>query len=460
MSHSLDGELIGVLGLARSGLAAARLALRRGARVYASDGGDTPAARAAAEEIRAAGGEAEIGRHDVGKLAECSRIVLSPGIPPGAAILREPALESEAIIAELEFAFEQLDAPVIAVTGTNGKTTTTALITHLLKACGYDAAVGGNIGTALSEVALSDPQPQVVAVEVSSFQLGRTRRFAPAIGVLTNLAPDHLDWYPTVEEYYADKARLFRNATPETRWVLNGEDDAARSLPGDASGERYYFRIAGPLLDGERGGYLSADRWLTLRLTEEGEEERLAPAGALRILGPHNVANALAALIAIRLFGAPSAGLAEALRSFPALPHRMEPVGEHDGVLWVNDSKATNISSTQVALRSIDRPTILLLGGRHKGEPYANLEAEVRERVRGVIAFGEAAELVERDLAGLCPVERVEGSFEDVVRTAGRLAHPGDAVLLSPACSSYDMFSSYEERGERFRELVNQGATR
>jgi UDP-N-acetylmuramoylalanine--D-glutamate ligase len=457
MSRSLRGERIGVLGLARSGLAAARLALARGASVYASDAGDSPATRAAAETVERLGGDAQVGGHDVDRLAACDRIVLSPGIPPTAAVLRHPALREVPIVAEIELASEQLDGPIIGVTGTNGKTTVTALAAHLLETAGVRAVAGGNIGTALSELALADPQPEVVVLEVSSFQLSRVERFAPAIGILTNLAPDHLDWYDSVETYYADKARLFMNARESSRWVLNGEDARARELPGDAAGERYYFRIATPLEPAERGGYLAADGWLVLRTG--GAEERLLPATELRILGPHNVANALAAALAARLQGAEAGAIVEGLRSFGALAHRMEPVGERAGVLWINDSKATNIASTRVAVRSLDRPVVLLLGGRHKGEPYSELLPELEGKVRCVLAYGEAAERVEADLSGRAPLERVEGGFEAVVGRARELARPGDAVLLSPACSSYDMFANYEERGERFRELVNGGGS-
>jgi UDP-N-acetylmuramoylalanine--D-glutamate ligase len=454
MSASLVGETIGVLGLARSGLAAAKLALTRGARVYASDMGDNPQTRRAAEQINAMGGLAETGRHDLGKLARCNRIVLSPGIPPTAAVLRAPEVARLPVIPEIEFAFGLLECPVIAITGTNGKTTVTSLIGHLLHEHGQDAAVGGNIGTALSELVMREPQPRVAVVETSSFQLGGIREFNPRIGVLTNLAPDHLDWYSSVDAYYADKAHLFRNATGDSRWVLNGEDEKARDLPGAAPGTRYYFRVASRPAAGELGGYLSDDGWLTLRL-EAGREERVLAADQLRILGPHNIANALAASIAARLAGASPEAIARGLRSFEAPPHRLQPVAETDGVLWINDSKATNIASTQVAVRGMTRPTVLLLGGRHKGEPYTELLPELEMgMVKRVLAFGEAGPVIEHDLAGRAPVEVVRGDFDDVVRRAREVARPGDAVLLSPACSSFDMFVNYEERGKRFAELV------
>ncbi len=446
------GGTVAILGLARSGRAAAELALRAGYRVYASDAGDSPALRAAAEAVRRAGGEAEVGGHSAEKIAACDLIVVSPGIPPTARILNDPAVAAVPRVSELEFAFRFLDAPVAAVTGTNGKTTTTALASHLLRTAGLDAPAAGNIGLALSEVARRDEAPDWVVVEASSFQLADIETFAPRIGVVTNLAPDHLDRYATVEAYYADKARLFENATDSSAWVLNGESPEVLALPGDAPGRRYLFRVRSAPEPGELGGFVTDDGVLTLR-TESGAEP-LVHASELRILGEHNRANALAAALVAVLAGAEAEAVREGLRSFRALEHRLEPIVERGGVLWINDSKATNVESTRVALRSVTRPTVLLLGGRHKGEPYTSLLPELKGRVKAVVAYGEAAGLVERDLAGAVRVERVDGPFEDVVERAASLAVPGDVILLSPACASFDMFRDYEERGRRFAALA------
>lgn len=442
---------VGILGLARSGRAAARLALARGARVYASDTGDTAELRAAAEEIRQAGGEADVGGHNVARLAQCDTIVVSPGIPPTATVLGDTRIAHVTRISELEFAFRYLDAPVLAVTGTNGKSTTTALASHLLTTAGYDAPAAGNIGTPLSEVALRNDAPDWVVVEASSFQLADIDTFAPRIGVVTNLAPDHLDRYAGVHEYYADKAHLFDNASSESTWVLNGEEADVRSLAADAPGARYVFRIRSELATGEQGGWLR-DEQLMLKMGKT--ESRLVGTAELRILGRHNHANALAAAVASVAAGANVGAVRDGLRTFPGLPHRLEVVGERDGVLWINDSKATNVASARVAIESMTRPTVLLLGGVHKGESYVGLSDVLRRSVRLVVAYGEAADIIERELSDIVALERVDGGFSDVVRHAAARAQPGDALLLAPACASFDMFRSYEERGDTFRALA------
>lgn len=446
-------ETVGVLGLARSGRAAALLALAAGDRVFASDAGNGAEVQDAAAAVRQSGGEAETGGHTVERLAQCDVLVLSPGIPPDAPVLREPRLAGIQRISELEFAFRHLRTPVVAVTGTNGKSTVTALTAHLLKEAGLNAVACGNIGLALSEVALRHTPPDWVVVECSSFQLADIRTFAPQIGVLTNLAPDHLDRYPSVAAYYADKARMFANASDRSCWVLNGEDDEVRRLPGDAAGTRYYFRTASALPAGEPGAF-ATEGALVLRLDPAAADVPLVRTDELRILGTHNVANALAASVAAALTGASIEGIRSGLKGFGGLEHRLEVVGEPGGVLWINDSKATNVASTLVALRSMTRPTVVLLGGKHKGEPYTALLPELRRCARAVVAYGAAAALVEADLGAQIPLVRVDGPFDEVVSRAAALALPGDALLLSPACASYDIFANYEERGRRFKELM------
>ena len=443
---------VGVLGLARSGRAAAKLALASGSSVFATDASRSDEVREAASEIRRLGGKAETGGHTVERLAECDTIVLSPGVPPDAPILKDPLLANARWTSELEFAFRHLDAPVVAVTGTNGKTTVTTWIEHLLRTAGIDAVAAGNIGTALSEVALRDPPPEWVVVEASSYQLGRIESFSPRVGVLTNLAPDHLDRYPDVESYYADKGHLFDNARPHSTWVLNGEDEEVLRLAGDARGRRLLFRVSTPPEGAETGAWRDDEGRLLLRVM--GEDRLLVHEQELRLLGRHSRANALAAALAAYAVVGDAAALRRGMRSFLPLRHRLEPLGEAQGVLWVNDSKATNVASARVAIESMDRPTVLLLGGRAKGEDFSRLGDAVATRVKAVVAYGEAAERIELDLGDRTRVVTQEGPFRGVVWRARELAEPGDAVLLAPACASFDMFRDFEDRGRQFARLV------
>jgi len=441
-----DG-VVAVLGLGHSGVAAARLLAREGARVYASDASDHPYAGAAALALRTLPGvEVEVGRHDLAKIRAAAGVVVSPGVPPDAPPLAAAREAGREIVSEIDLGFRAARAQgvrCIAVTGTNGKTTTTALIAHLLRVAGLKAEASGNIGLPLSDVALGTERYQWLAVEVSSFQLHDSPHFAPDVGVLTNLAPDHLDRYPSVDAYYADKRLLFRNATKESVWVLNADDPAVLALAAGAAGTVSHFSLVRPA----EGWYDARERRLRLGGTELIAREEL------QLLGEHNVANALAAALAVHEAGIPPSRIAEGLRSFHALQHRLEFVREVGGVRWINDSKATNIASTAVAVAAMDRPFVLLLGGRHKGERYTRLAPLLAERCRLVIAFGEAGPLVEEDLKGKVTLERGT-TFADVVSRARRAARPGDTVLLSPACSSYDMFKNYEERGALFRKLV------
>ncbi len=340
------------------------------------------------------------------------------------------------------------------MTGTNGKTTTAALTAHLLREAGVSVGLGGNTGAAFgppaSELALMDPAPEWCVLEVSSFQLADTHAFRPDIGVVTNLAPDHLDRYASLEAYYGDKARLFRNATPGSRWVLNGDQEEVEALAGEAPGPRFRFST-----EGARDAHaFLREGWLGLRLRSGGEEERLLPSHKLPLLGRHNVANALAASLAARLACAPAGSLGRGLESFRALPHRLEPVGRRGGVEWVNDSKATNVAATVGALASLPGPLVLLLGGKDKGEGLAPLRAALHRGVRGVVLYGQARARMAQALAGAAPLRVVDGSFEEAVAEGLDLAREGDLLLLSPASSSFDMFENYEARGRRFAELA------
>jgi UDP-N-acetylmuramoylalanine--D-glutamate ligase len=448
---------VAVVGLGKSGRSAAELLARDGHRVYASDAGDGAGARAAAEALAALGVAVQTGGHDLARVARAALVVASPGVPPGAPPLAAAREAGVPVVGEVEVALHYLPAlRYVAVTGTNGKTTTTALVGHLLRALGRDAVDAGNIGTPLAELALRGDPPAWAALELSSFQLHDTPSVDPSVGVVTNLSPDHLDRYASLDEYYGDKARLFANAHAGSRWVLNGDDPGVLALPRAAGfdalpGRAWTFSLDDPAAAAR---YDRAADALVL------DGAPLLARAELPLLGDHNVANALAAALAVwaadgdHRTAAARARMADALRGFRALSHRMEPVGTFGGVDWINDSKATNVSSTLVAVRGMARPYVLLLGGRHKGEPYTALAEPFAERGRLVLAYGEAAAVIERDLGGLVPVERMGSDFAEVVARARAVARPGDAVLLSPACSSFDMFRNYEERGAAFRRLA------
>jgi UDP-N-acetylmuramoylalanine--D-glutamate ligase len=446
---------IAVIGLARSGRAAAMLLRKHGYDIYASDVVSSPETGRCAEELRAQGIVVDVGRHDLERLARASLVVASPGVPPSARPLAFAREKGVRIASEVEVALHFLEGPrIIATTGTNGKTTTTALIAHLLRGLDLEAVEAGNIGTPLSEIASREVQPKWISLEMSSFQLHDTPSLKPDVGVLTNLSPDHLDRYATVEEYFADKARLFANADPNSGWVVNADDKAVMAMVRDVAGHKYPFSLVD-----EAEGYLDQR---TNQLVVLGVP--LLARNDLPLLGRHNVGNALAASLAVmtadRSHQTQKArkGIAAALRTFRSLPHRLELVGEFGGVQWINDSKATNVSSTAVAIDGMERPTVLLLGGRHKGEAYTPLVDAVRRKVRRVIAYGEAAPIIATDLRPVVDVVRLGSDFDEVMRAAKAAAQAGEAVLLSPACSSYDMFTNYEERGERFRVLAAKEA--
>ncbi|MEO8579539.1 MAG: UDP-N-acetylmuramoyl-L-alanine--D-glutamate ligase [Gemmatimonadales bacterium] len=442
---------IAVIGLARSGRAVAMLLKKHGYNVYASDVASSPDTGRCAEELRAQGISVDIGRHDLGRLGNAGLIVTSPGVPPSARPLAFAREKEIPVASEVEIALNFLDGPrIIAITGTNGKTTTTALIAHLLRGIDIEAVEAGNIGTPLSEVAARERQPAWISLEMSSFQLHDTPSLKPVVGVLTNLSPDHLDRYSAVDEYYADKARFFANAQGDSVWVVNRDDKAVTRMVRDVAGQKHGFSLlkkAAASIDARTGELVVLGAPLLARAD-------------LPLLGQHNVANALAASLAVmaadRSHHTQKArkAIAQALRTFRSLPHRLELVGEFGGVQWINDSKATNVSSAAVAIDGMERPTVLLLGGRHKGEAYTPLAAAVKRKVKRVIAYGEAATMIATDLRPVVDVVRLGSDFDEVIQAARAAASAGEAVLLSPACSSYDMFSNYEERGERFRELA------
>ena len=445
------GGEVAIIGLARSGRSVARLLAAKGIKVYASDAGSGEALTKAGTELLQQKVEVDLGKHDFDRIRKAAAVIASPGVPPDAKPLATARDAGVPIVSEIEAALWFLEGQqYVAITGTNGKTTTTSLTARLFEAIGRTAIAAGNIGTPLSEVALSEKRPDWIALEVSSFQLHDSPSIAPDIGMLTNLSANHLDRYASIDEYYGDKKLLFQNANASSRTITNADDPDSLALTKGVPGKRYLFSVrekADAWLDRKTGKLMVLDQAILYR------EE-------LPLLGDHNVANALAAALAVMLADerhrTPEAvaRLGRGLREFSALEHRIEPVPTNDGVTWINDSKSTNVASTLVAMKGMTRPTVLLLGGKHKGEPYTELGPELKRTGRAVIAYGEAGPLIEADLKGVVPLRRVGSSFEDVIAAARAEAKAGDVVLLSPACSSYDMFDNYEQRGRIFKEMV------
>ncbi len=434
-----------MIGLGKSGLAAGLLLAEHGVRVYASDAGISERQQAWAAMLRAAGAAVELGGHDLDRIQRAVAAVVAPGVPPDAPPIEAARQAAVPVHAEADLGLTELrDTRYVAITGTNGKTTTTSLLGEVLRTAGWSAETAGNIGTAVCEIARQADPPEWLALELSSFQLHDMPHVDPVVGVLTNLAPNHLDRYSSLEAYYQDKAQLFRNASSHSIWIGNGDDPAVAAMLAGRPGRIEHFSIAGRA----EGWYDRSAGMLMLGADPLMTRDRLT------LLGDHNVANALAAALAARAIGVPRTDLVEGLARFRAIAHRVEPVREVGGVLWINDSKSTNVTSTEVAIRAQDRPFVLLLGGRHKGEPYTRLGTLLRDRCRLVIAYGEAGEQIHTDLGHLVRVERGT-TFDEVLTRARAAAEPGDAVLLSPACSSYDMFENYEARGEAFRAWVN-----
>ena len=451
-NDSLRQGEVAVLGLARSGDAASRLLRSRNATVYASDSGRTPEMEVLANALRAAGVDAQVGGHDIARIARASLVVTSPGIAPDAPPLVAARRSGVRIISELELALEAMPtARYVAVTGTNGKTTVTSIVGHLLRSLGLETEVAGNIGRPLSEIAMHSRPPAWIALEVSSYQLHDTPSIAPTVGVLTNLAPDHLDRYHDIESYYHDKSLLFRNASSSSRWVVNADDADSIDMVRDVAGYSMRFSGEGRLCD----GFYDRQHGTLILL-----DEPLLRRAELPLLGDHNVGNALAAALAVAAADPAHTSInsrkriAAGLRSMPQLSHRLETVADAGGVLWVNDSKATNVAAARVGIAAMTRPTVLLLGGRHAGAPYSDLAEPIRKRCKAVLAYGESAEMIQHDLGGVAPLQRVNGRFADVVARARELAVPGDVVLLSPACKSFDMFTDYEDRGRAFARLA------
>jgi UDP-N-acetylmuramoylalanine--D-glutamate ligase len=450
MKSFSQSETFLVVGMARSGVAVSGLLASRGKDVRVCD--DDPAVlRSFAESDIArefAGGIQSVAPEEaVGVARSVDCVVVSPGVPDGHRVMQAARSADVRIVGEIEAAWHETRARVIGVTGTNGKSTTVGVIGAILLAAGVDVVVAGNVGTPLSDV-VRERDPGTLVLELSSFQLDTIDEFHAEVAVLLNVTPDHLDRYDhSFEKYAASKARILNGATADSWFVFNSEDETARAIATRHSGKAIPFSSRRTL---DRGVFVEGP---SIVRAWDGGRSVVADRSDFKPIGVHNLENALASIAAVIPFGVTDQTIREALRSYRPLPHRMELVRTLDGVVYVNDSKATNVDATIKSLMSIDGPVIVILGGRDKDGDFASLVPQVA-RVKRAVLIGEARATIRASIEAHC--DAVDATdMRDAVSTAHASAVAGDTVLLAPACASFDMFRNYQHRGEVFRECVN-----
>ena len=465
MVREVDLELAGarvtVMGLARSGVAACRLLQAAGARVTVADRKEPAELTSVLDGIGRDRVGVTVGARYESSLDEADLVVISPGVPYRLASLEAVRRRGVKVVSELELASHFFRSPLLAVTGTNGKSTTVTLIGKFLAESGKHVFVGGNLGTALSEAAVEDlrasqagkPSPyDYLVVEVSSFQLETVDRFHPWIAALLNVTVDHQDRYESLDEYVAAKQRIFANQMASDFALFNLDDDRVAALRHHVRAKCLGFTTTSTLgANVSEGTYLEGDRIVT---TVTGVRQEICRRSEIRIIGNHNVENVMAAATYALLCGCPLDVIRRVLATFPGLEHALEIVRERRGVRFVNDSKGTNVDATLKALESIDQPIWLIAGGRDKGGDFSRLAQAVSRRVTRVILIGEAAPLLRQAWEGVATLTEA-ATLREAVDCAAQGASPGDVVLLSPACASFDMFADYQDRGRQFKALVH-----
>ncbi len=445
---NVNGKQAAVMGLGRSGFAAARLLTLHGARVVILDDKSPEKLTSWIEKAKGLSGvRLALGGGNLRELTACDLLVVSPGVPLNHPVLEAAADKGLPVIGEMELAFGYCAAPVAAVTGTNGKTTTTTLLTEMILRGGRKALACGNIGTAFAEAVFDLSAEDAAVLEVSSFQLETIRDFHPKVAAILNVTPDHLDRHGSMQTYVEMKGRVFKNQGPEDSVLLNVSDKYTPLFSSMAKGRVFLFGFPKENRGGGKPGCYAVEGKIELL----GRE--LLPLAALRIPGPHNVENACAAALAASLMGTPDAAIAKALEDFEGVEHRLEDAGEIDGVRFVNDSKGTNVDSVVKALESFRRPIVLILGGRDKAGDFTRLIPLIQERVTRVVAFGECKAKVAAQLSPAVTVVEA-GTLEETVKGALAESEKGGTVLFSPGCASFDMFQNYEDRGRQFKALV------
>jgi len=447
----LKGKKVLVVGLGKSGLAAALFLRRHGAQVTVSD---IRSAEALANEIPALldeGINVEAGGHGLLTFRRQDLIVVSPGVPLDTPELVQVRNFGLPIIGELELAARFLKGKTLAITGSNGKTTTTTLVGEILKAAGLPTLVAGNIGVPVISLVDESTDDSWSVLEVSSFQLESTKEFHPQIAVILNITPDHLDRHGTFENYALAKERIFAAQNENDFVVLNADNARAAAAASRSTAQVCWFSIEHPV---PLGAWIG-DGHILFQISKDGPVETVMPLSGIPLKGEHNVENVLAAVCASRLAGATAVVIRGAVENFKAVEHRLEYVATINGVEFYNDSKATNVDATAKAIAAFPGGIHLILGGKDKNSDYTLLSDLLRARVKAVYTIGSAAEKIESHLRGVVAIHSCE-TLDKAVSTAAAAAHPGDIVLLAPACSSFDQFESYEHRGRMFKELVHE----
>ena len=436
-----------VVGLAKTGVAVARFLKKSGAHVTVTDLKNRDELGSYVEDVLAMGISLSLGAHETGEFMNSDLIVLSPGVPHTIAPLEKARGAGIRVIGEIELASRHIEEPMVAVTGTNGKTTTTSLIGEMLKASGHSVFVGGNIGAPLIDYVETGTRVDTIVAEISSFQLDTIEHFKPEVGLLLNITEDHLDRYESFEQYVQSKGKLFENQESSDVAILNAQDPAVHQLEGNITSRRFYFN--GPETS---HGAVIKEKEIVCNIPEKASA--VFSLAGFGLKGRHNVENAAAASLAALVAGGTKSGIQAALDTYKGLHHRTELVKSARGVHYYNDSKATNVDAVKRSLESFEGNVILIMGGRDKGGSYAVLEPLIRKRVKCLIAMGEARDKVLNALGRLTQTEETK-TVDEAVALAHKYAMPGDIVLLSPGCSSFDQFTDYTERGEAFVKAVD-----
>lgn len=445
----INDKKITILGAVRSGIGAARLSKKLGALPFVSE--LSPKEKLAQNFLLLEMIDVpyETGGH-TDKVFDCDLMIVSPGIPENAPVIIESRKKGIKIVSEIEFASWYCKGTIIAITGTNGKTTTTTMCDYVLNMSGRKCYAAGNIGYAFSEIVLDVKEDEFVSLEVSSFQLDNIDKFSPAYSMILNVTPDHLDRYNnSFEEYKNSKAAVYRNQKQNNFFIFNNDDINVPKPDRTDNPELLGFSLKDKL---ESGCYLFENNFT---FTRNGKAEVVCNTSEVSLRGEHNYANIMAVINVVKLIGLSNAEIKNALGKFPGVEHRLEFIRALDGVIYINDSKATNVDAVWYALRSFDQPILLILGGKDKGNDYNQIKDLVKEHVKKIYAVGSSAEKVYNFFNEITTTE-IKADFEECVLSARKDAEKNDVVLLSPACASFDMFNDFEHRGKVFKDLVNK----